>query len=391
MASDFSASLQQSLSKAFEANFQERGELGASVSVFHEGVEVAHLSQGFTSKEQTTPWTSETMVPVWSATKGPAAVACLCALEDADYSLDAPVSAIWPEFAGGGKSEVTLQQVLSHTAGLYALDEPVSVQDYPAVIAALESQVPAHPPGTRQGYHARTFGFLLDELVRRTTGAVSLGEYFRERLAHPMGIDFWIGLPADLMPRVATLYAGKLRTGLAEDPFFKAYSTRGSATQRAFASPSGIGSVHDMNLYETLSRGYASMGGVGTARSLAAFYAMLAEGGTWKGRQMVSKAVLEMLKHPLSQRSDEVLQAPVAFTAGVMKDALHPDGRKQRQIFGSSPGALGHPGAGGSLAFADPGRRLSFAYVMNQMELGALPGEKTQCLVAAVDEVFRSL
>jgi CubicO group peptidase (beta-lactamase class C family) len=325
-------------------------------------------------------------VPVWSATKGPAAVACLCALDDASIPLDTRVATVWPEFAGGGKQIVTFLQVLTHTAGLSALDEPTPIQDYDAVIAALERQTPLFPPGTRQGYHARTFGFLLEEIVRRVTGVGSFGRYFRERLADPMDLDFWIGLPAQEMPRVATLYPGKLRPGATQTPFMQEFNKKGSVTQRTFISPTGLNAVQDLNNSENLARGYASMGGVGSARALATFYAMLANGGAWHGRQLVSDKVLQSLQTTYTQQDDAVLCAPMAFGAGVMRDPLNEAGEKIQRVFGSGKSAFGHPGAGGSLAFADPERRVSFAYVMNQMELGALPGEKTLSLVEAIDE-----
>jgi CubicO group peptidase (beta-lactamase class C family) len=384
MASTDIGHLRQSLASAFEANFRERGEIGASVSIFIQGEEVVHLSDGFTTRERTQVWTEDTMVPVWSATKGPAAVTCLVALEEARISLEARVCDIWPEFAGGGKQDVTLRQLLSHTAGLSALDEVVPMTDYAAVIAAIEKQTPIFPPGTQQGYHARTFGFLLDEIVRRLSGASSLGAHFHARFREPMGIDFWIGLPEEMMPRVATLHPGKLRAEMGKDPFFQAFNSRGSVTSRTFASLAGLNAVQDMNRYESLAPGYASMGGVGTARGLASFYAMLANGGEWKGRRYVSEAVLGLLETTISQQEDAVLHAPVAFAAGVMKDAVDESGEKLRRTYGTGLRAFGHPGAGGSLAFADPERKLSFAYVMNQMELGALPGERTLSLVRAL-------
>lgn len=374
------------LTAAFERNFRELGEVGASVSVFQGEEEVIHLSNGYTRREEDTPWTAETLAPVWSATKGPAVVTCLCALEEAGWTLDAKVCEIWPGFAGGGKQEVTLRQLLSHTAGLSALDRQVPMQDHAAVVAALEEQTPSAPPGTQQAYHARTFGFLLDELVRRVTGAASLGAYFDVRFGRVMDLDFWIGLPEEQAGRVATLYPGKMRPHTGKDPFFKAYSTPGSLTQRTFASPVGLGAVQDLNRPEAWALGNASMGGVGSARGLAKFYAMLANGGVWHGKQLVSPGVLESLETTLSQQEDAVLMAPVAFAAGVMRDPMDASGEKVRRSYGSGLRAFGHPGAGGSLAFADPGRGISFAYIMNQMELGALPGEKTLSLVAALDE-----
>lgn len=378
-------SFQQPLLEAFERNFRERGELGASVSVFMGDKEVLNLSSGHANRERTRPWSAETLVPVWSATKGPAAVACLCALDEAMLPLDSPVCEVWPRFAGGGKEGVSFLQVLTHTAGLSALDQPTPIHDYHAVVDALEQQRPLFPPGTRQGYHARTFGFLLDEIVQRITGAESLGHYFNERIAEPMRLDFWIGLPRELMPHVATLYPGKMRVGATQDPFLQAFNTRGSLTQRTFASPAGLNAVQDLNNPDTLARGYASMGGVGSARALAAFFAMLANGGWWRGHKLVSEWILQALQTTYTQQEDAVLCTPMAFGAGMMRDPRDNFGEKIRRLFGSSESAFGHPGAGGSLAFADPERGFSFAYVMNQMELGALPNEKTLSLVEAVD------
>jgi CubicO group peptidase (beta-lactamase class C family) len=378
--------LHRNLLEAFERNFRERGEIGASVSVFVGEEEVANFSQGHLDREGTRPWDAETLAPVWSATKGPAAIACLCALDDATLPLETRVAEFWPEFAGGGKESVTLLHVLTHTSGLFALDRATPIQDYDAVIEALEVQAPLFAPGERQGYHARTFGFLLDEIVRRVTGAESLGRYFHDRIAAPMNLEFWIGLPRELMPRVATLYPAKMRAGTTPDRFMKAFMTNGSPTQQAFASPSGLNSVQDMNQPDTLAQGYPSMGGVGSAKALAAFYAMLGNGGRWQGKQLVSDAVLQSLRTTHSQQDDAVLCAPIAFSAGVMRDPVDDAGEKLRKIFGSGRSAFGHPGAGGSLAFADPDRGYSFAYVMNQMGLGALPGERTLSLVDAVDQ-----
>lgn len=380
------ARLEQTLRPLFERNFAERGEIGASISVFHEGEEVLNLSGGTLDRSGARLWEADTLVPVWSATKGVAAVTCLLALEEAGLGLDERVAELWPAFAGGGKGGVTFRQLLSHTAGLSALDGVVPIEDASAVVAALEAQVPSSPPGTAQGYHARTFGFLLDEIVQHATRGITLGHYFREKLGDPMGVDFWIGLPEAELSRVATLYPGRVKAGEAPTPFLKAFSAKGTLTQRTFVSPSGLNAVQDLNKPETLQRSYPSMGGVGSARALAAFYAMLAEGGVWKGRRLVSQALVHSLSQTISQQDDAVLCTLVAFGPGVMRDPVAEDGEtKLRQLFGWGPRAFGHPGAGGSLAFGDPGRRLSFAYVMNQMELGVLPNAKSLDLVQALD------
>lgn len=365
----------------FEENFHTRGELGASVSIWQNGVELLSLAHGHGDRARSRVWDAETLVPVWSATKGPAAVCCLMALHEAGVTLDCPVSEVWPEFVGGGKGAMTFAHLLSHTSGLSALDERVPIFNYEAVIEALERQQPLWEPGTQQGYHARTFGFLMDEIVRRITGVDSLGEYFRETIGSPLGLDFWIGLPTAQHERVASVFPGKISIAGADQPFLKAFSTSGTITQRTFSSPMGLNAVSDFNQPETWKHGYASMGGVGSARGLGQFYAMLAQGGRWAGREVVPASVVELLSQKLSQADDLVLCAPIAFAAGVMQDPVQTDPDlppgKLRMHYGPSLQAFGHPGAGGCLAFADPENGISFAYVMNQMEVGALPGAKS--------------
>lgn len=368
----------------FDRNFRERGEIGASVSLWEGEKEVVCLSGGHADREKTRAWTADTLVPVWSATKGPASVSCLLALEQAELTLENRVADVWPEFAQAGKAVVTFAQLLSHTGGLCALDEKVSTYDYPAVIRALERQAPIFPPGSQVAYHARTFGFLLEEIVRRITGKASLGEYFHERIGAPMNLNFWIGLPPEQFPRVAVLYPGKLSAGGLQDSFVQAMNTRGSLTQRVFASPAGLHSVQEMNNPEAWKLGLASMGGVGSARALAQFYAMLANGGVWQGQKLVSEAILGEFTRTLTQGDDPVVCTPMAFAAGMMRDPVDDDGEKVRRLFGSSMKAFGHPGAGGSLAFADPERGIGFAYVMNQMELGVLPTAKAVDVVGVL-------
>lgn len=380
----------QAVEAWFDENFRTRWEMGASVSIWQHGKELLHLARGHCDRARTREWSEDTLVPVWSATKGPAAVCCLLALEEAGVPLDCPVSDIWPEFVGGGKANVTFLHLLSHTAGLCALSERVPIYNFEAVVDALEHQHPLWEPGTRQGYHARTFGFLMDEIVRRLAETESLGEYFREVFGSPMALDFWIGLPSAQWERVSPIYPGKISISNSDQPFIKAFNTSGSLTQRTFTSPFGLNAVNDFNQSETWARGYASMGGVGSAHGLGKFYAMLAQGGVWNGAQIIPASVVRSFEQTLSQENDSVLLAPIAFSAGMMQDPLDEDpesenhGRKLRQLYGPSLRAFGHPGAGGSLAFADPENGISFAYVMNQMEVGALPGERVQGLVSAL-------
>lgn len=380
--------IRQAWREVFEKNFRERGELGASVSLWSGDEEVVSVARGHETREQSREWTAETRVPVWSATKGPAALACLLALDEARLSLDCVVAEVWPRFAAAGKERTTFAQVLSHTAGLFALDREVSILDYAAVIAAIEEQPPVIPPGASCAYQARTFGFLVDEIVRRITGAGSLGAYFHARIGAPLQLEFWIGLPQEQFQRVARLYPGRLRADAAGNPFLRALGTKGTPTQRAFRSPSGLNSVQDMNQSTTWAMGLPAMGGVGTASGLAKFYAMLAAGGIWQGSQLVPSWCVDAFTKTEVQGADAVLCTESAFAAGVMRDPVDAAGVKTRRFFGESARSFGHPGAGGSLAFADPQRRLGFAYVMNQMDTGALPGPRTLDLVSVLDDLI---
>jgi CubicO group peptidase (beta-lactamase class C family) len=368
--------------QAFKDNFISHGELGAALSIWQHGKEVVSLAHGWTSRERTKAWTTETLVPVWSATKGAAALTCLLAMHEASLTLDTPVVDIWPEFFLYGKESITLSHILSHRAGLWGMTERVSIYDYDAVIDSLERQAPLAEPDQLQAYHARTWGFLLDELVRRITGADSLGAYFHEIVAQPLQLDAWIGLPNEEHSRVATLYPGRMNLGSDDQAFLKAFQTQGTKTHHAFTSPIGLESIHEMNKPETWLRGYPALGGIASARGLAAMYdAILHQ------PRIIPNNLLPTLTTPLTQAHDEVLQTQLSFSAGFMLDPVDAEsGQKRRQLFGPSHQSFGHPGAGGSLAFADPENDITFAYVMNQMEAGVLPGPKVTALVKATYE-----
>ena len=180
--------LRQRITPLFEENFQKFGELGATVSIWQNGKAVVDLEGGLKDARREHPWTSDTLVLIWSATKGLGSACVLHALQEHKIDIERRVAEFWPEFAQAGKEKITLAQLLSHQAGLAALDRKVDVLDYPGVIAALEAQKPLWPPGTAHGYHARTFGYLLDELVRRITGQ-SLSEYWQKTFAGPLTFE----------------------------------------------------------------------------------------------------------------------------------------------------------------------------------------------------------
>ena len=370
---------QQWVAALFGENFSRYGELGAAVSVWQRGRSILELQGGFRARKREQPWTADTIVLIWSATKGLGSACLLHALQERAIGLERCVAEFWPEFAQAGKGEITLAQLLSHQAGLSALDEPADVLDYAAVIAALEKQKPLWPPGRAHGYHARTFGFLIDECVRRITGQRIAG-YWRKIFAEPLGLDIWIGLPQSELNRTAMIYAAKAGGEQSPASFYRELMTPGTLVKKTFTSPVGLHAIAAMNMKQNRALEIVSFSGIGSASSLAKFYAMLANGGEIDGRRYFKAQTIAQMSTTLASGVDRILQIPTAFAAGFMKDP--PDA--VRRIFGPSSSAFGHPGAGGSHAFADPENGISFAYVMNQMEQSLLPNEKSLRLVEAI-------
>jgi CubicO group peptidase (beta-lactamase class C family) len=397
-----SSQLLQRLKPLFRENFEKFGELGAAISIWQNGKPVVDLYGGFCDARREKPWEADTLVLVWSATKGIGSACVLHVLQEHKIGIDRTVAQFWPEFGQAGKEKITLAQLLSHQAGLCALDVRVDVLDYGAVIEALEVQTPLWPPGTAHGYHARTFGFLLDELVRRIAGK-TLSQYWREVFAQPLNLDLWIGLPERENHRVATVYAAK--SGRPPEPkkFYSDLTTPGTLARKTFSSPYGLQSVSGMNTPAIRAQPIVSFGGIGSASALAKFYSMLANGGELDGQTFFSEETIAWMTTTLADGMDRVFQIPTAFSAGFMKDPAEAQGTAvssppnleegrignrpsliPRRMFGTSPNAFGHPGAGGSHAFADPENKLGFAYVMNQMEQQILPNEKSLRLVDAI-------
>src|SRR6266566_5691987 len=241
-----SGQLLQRLKPLFRENFEKLGELGAAFSVWQNGKPLIDLYGGFCDAGREKPWTADTVVLVWSATKGIGSACLLHALQQQKIELNRPVAEFWPEFGQADKDKVTLGQLLSHQAGLCALDQRVDVVDYDGVIRALEAQAPLWPPKTAHGYHARTFGFLLDELMRRMT-KTTLSEYWRKVLAEPLRLDIWIGLPEKENSRVATVYAAKGNNPPEPKQFYLDLATPGTLARRTFTSPYGLHAVSAMN------------------------------------------------------------------------------------------------------------------------------------------------
>lgn len=378
------ASTAARVQEIFQSNFVRGVEVGASVAVWQNGTQAFCFYHGWRDAERELPWTADTMVLVWSATKGLASACLLHALEDASLDLSTRVAEFWPKFGDAGKDRLTVGEVVSHRAGLSALtDKTVGLRDHDAVIRAVELQAPLWSERDEHGYSPRIYGYIADECVRRLTGT-PLGEYWRKQFAEPLELDLWIGLPERLHHRAAQMIAARAGCGEIEDQFSQAMATPGSLTREAFSTPAGAMSPSAMNSPSLRAASFPAFGAIGSADSLAKFYAMLSLEGKWEGRQYFSATALRWMTTRLTQGIDKTLQTETAFSAGYMLDPVDPSGQKKRYTFGPTMSAFGHPGAGGSLAFADPENHLGFAYVMNQMESGVLPKSRAVALVHAL-------
>jgi CubicO group peptidase (beta-lactamase class C family) len=366
----------EGFSELFAENFTQSGELGASVCIRRRGEEIMHLAGGYRDREKTLHWTKETPVLIWSATKALSAACLIHAANEHGIELDRKVVELWPEYGQNGKADTTLLHILSHQAGQPALRQlSVSILDHNAVVAQLARQEPFWKPGESHGYHPRTYGFLVDELVRRITGGVAIGAYFRIVFGDPLDLNLWIGVPDSVAEDVAPIYAPrKPRRPESEEPFYQALSEQGSLTRMAFSSPAGLHSPSQMNDPDVRRQSLPSLGGIGTAGALARFYETLCS------EEIFSSETLRRIATTQCTGEDQVLRVKTAFATGFMKDPL--DGRKKvREIFGPELEAFGQPGSGGSLGFCDLKNGISFAYVMNQMEPGLFPNEKSLRLV----------
>jgi CubicO group peptidase (beta-lactamase class C family) len=349
----------------FERNFAERGEIGAAVAAYWRGEKVVDLWGGRRAPTGGAPWTRDTMVVVMSTTKGLSAMTLAVANARGWLDYDAPVARYWPDFAQNGKARVTVRQLLGHEAGLVLLDEKLSLEklsdlDYVARVVA--RQKPAWPPGTRHGYHTLTIGLCMQELIRRTDPAHrTLGRFFHEEIAQPLGLEFYIGLPREISgDRIASLKTLSMARGLLAlryTPFAVTMKmiTPGSLLRRSF-----VGTNFDWNDRRSYEVEVPAGNGVGTARAIARAYSAFAEGGAELGITPETFARVTALPVVHGDK-DVVLGVPSYFSLGFLRPG-------PTVFFGSSQRAFGAPGAGGSFAFADPDTRLGFAYVMNKLD-----------------------
>jgi CubicO group peptidase (beta-lactamase class C family) len=372
----------------FAANFEQGNEVGAGVCAYVDGRPVVDLWGGVADQDSGREWTGDTLQLVWSVTKAMASASAHLLAQRGELDLDAPVATYWPEFAAEGKERVPVRLLLSHRVGLPALDEPVSVEDalaWEPVVEALARQRPFWEPGTRHGYHAETFGFLVGEVVRRVSGR-TVGRFFAEEIARPNGIEFWIGLPPELQAKVSTLIDVSLEPPRNLDldslppqarEAIIAFTDPNSLTMRAF----GITVPdYDANAPEVRAAELPASNGIGTARGIARFYAGLI--GEVDGKRILSAETIRGALVEQASGMDEILKRPSRFGSGFM---LSIDGGFAL----GGPTSFGHPGKGGALGFADPERGLAFGYAPNRMQVGVAGDSRSADLVAAVHAALR--
>jgi len=356
------------IKSVFAENFKERHDLGAACCVYYQGKKVVDLWGGIRNEATQEPWEEDTMVLVFSTTKGMAGLTLALANSRGLLDYEEKVSAYWPEFAQNGKENVTVRQLLSHQAGLFAFDEKVDksvVADLDRLAVVLAKQKPFWPPGTRQAYHAWSLGFYEGELLRRVDPTHrSLGQFFQDEIASPLKLDFYIKLPDEIPnSRLATIK--KFNPALAMftvKPFSLVLASMSSSspTHRAMFVNPGPWLPLDKDHIYSRNLEAPSGGGVGTARAIAQAYSIFATGGK---ELDIRKETLQALMAPAIPPKlgfyDEVLKKEVKLSLGFIKPS-------ETYPFGSSC-AFGASGAGGSFGFADPETQIGYAYVCNRM------------------------
>lgn len=403
----------ETVRQAFQANFDAGAEVGAAFAAYHRGNKVVDLWGGIADRTTGRPWETDTLVLVYSTTKGITAMCANRLAQEGALDVEAPVATYWPEFAQGGKEEVTVADVLAHRAGLAWVDGTMSVEDmlrWDPVVTALERQTPSWPPGATHGYHATTFGWLVGEIVRRITG-VSLGTYLRHEIAGPLDADVFIGLPASeeqrvarLVPFVESLASGRATGGgaggahapgggpdlerLAE--LAPAYLAEDGPLFKAMTAPGGA--LMDEELWHSRRLHAAEIpaaNGICDARSLARLYgACVSEVTTASGTgfriltpEQLDRAVRQETSGPDSVLLGLDIQWGLGFN--VNRGIIAAAGL-------GGPRAFGHFGMGGSAGWADPDVELGMGYVMNRMDIGTTGDTRCfrlmrACLDAVVD------
>jgi len=370
----------EAVGDAFAANFEHHHEVGAACCVYVGGRPVVDVWAGLADQGARRPWAEDTLQLVFSTTKGAAAMCAHLLAERGQLDLDAPVTEYWPEFSAAGKGGIPVRWLLCHKAGLPTIDAELTLDEVLAVtpvVDALAAQAPLWEPGTAHGYHALTYGWLVGEVVRQVSGR-SLGRFFADELAAPLGLQFWIGLPEAEEARVAPLLPPPPPDDPALAELMAAVMGPGTLPWRALTLNGALGGEFDLGTAFN-SRGVhatemPAANGITTAASLARLYA--ATVSEVDGIRVLAPATVEAARAEQANGPDRVLVVESRFGSGFMLDStLAP-------LLG--PASFGHAGAGGSLGFADPEAEVGFGYVMNQMATGIAGDPRTVALIRAV-------
>jgi len=353
--------------QAFEANFASGLELGARFALAVEGEIVIDLIGGWADRAQTRPFAVDTLTPIFSTTKALAAFMIARLVGEGRLDYGQRVAEVWPEFAAAGKAEVTVDQVMSHRAGLPGFAEPMAASDWfdwDLICAKLAAMSPMWKPGEQSGYHPVTFGYLAGEIFRRVDGR-GLGTALREDIAAPLGLDLWIGLPDAEHGRCADVRRPPAMPdlGIMSDAKRVAFLT-------PWASPGGVSQA------EWRRAEIPSVTGHATAPALARLMAILANGGRLDGRQYLSAETIAEAARSRGRGEDLVLPYDMAWGAGFIRN-------EGLGIYGPGGQSFGHSGWGGSCAFADPQRRVSGAYVMNRQSAELIADARARRLIDA--------
>ncbi|MEE4198782.1 MAG: serine hydrolase domain-containing protein [Bacteroidales bacterium] len=357
----------EGVKEAFVENFTERGDYGAACAIYYKGEKVVDLWGGYKNSITKEPWEEDTKVVVFSTTKGLAAMALAMAHSRGWLDYREKVSVYWPEFAQQGKEDITVRQLLAHEAGLCLVDEKFEItdlRDFDYIAGIMARQEPLWEPGQKHGYHLATMGMYMNELMRRVDPQKrTIGRFFAEEMAKPLGLDFYIGLPDSVpdseLAKVILPSAWQVVTTYDEIPkkMRKDFRNRNSILYQSFKIPEKF----NPNSRVTLSVEMPSANGVGDARSIAKLYSEFALGA--KSLELKEKTFGLLTRDaevPPEGAFDIVMGLDTYFSFGFLKPG--PD-----LMFGSSRSAFGTPGAGGSFGFADPDKEIGYAYIMTKM------------------------
>ena len=360
---------------AFGENFERFGEVGAACCVYRDGKVVVDISGGVTSPGGSRSYDRDTLQMVMSTTKGVVAMAAHMLAQEGKLDFDAPVVEYWPEFAGAGKAGIPVRWLFSHRAGLPAIDRPLTIDDVYAwkpVVDALAAQRPLWEPNTAHGYHVGTYGWLAGEIVRRITGR-TVGQFVAERIAGPLKLDLWIGLPESEEPRVAPMIAPPPPApGAQVDIFTARMFDPTTLLHRAFVNPPLPAPVFNDRAFHAAEIPAAN--GITNARSLARLYAACI--GEVDGVRLLRPQTLAEATREQSAGEDVVLGYETRFGTGFQLAFPF------RPMAGE--GSFGHYGMGGSVGFAHPAKGIAFAYTMNQMLPSGGVDPRTRNLVEAL-------